>query len=226
MLVNLAGVIRVLGDQGAPVGGSTNELDTLGQPHIIEGPSANPEPPPEGQSPPVINPTDVDGNGEPLPPDPTSLLPPPFREAPPGDPHPIVQAAVEDYTKVQNSTGRTIMEVLRQNRKWCNPDFLEKMVRFYDLDQYGSSFAAEVWNPKALHEEDYWPQVQKAAAAEQARRAEENARRQQIQFQSAGLQKPTLLPAPNKVAKSQAEMLAKLASMQKAKSKWDVAGGR
>lgn len=58
------------------------------------------------------------------------------------------------------------------------------MVDFFHLDQYGSSFNPEVWDPKAIPEEDYWPSLAQQLAAKKRQRGE------QVKFTSAGQQQP------------------------------------
>jgi hypothetical protein len=79
-------------------------------------------------------------------------------------------------------TGKSIVSVLRKNRRWQNPDFLEKMVRYYHLDQYGSSLSVDVFDPKGIPDEDKWPAL--AAVLQQRKRA----RGAEVQFRSSGSQ--------------------------------------
>ena len=46
--------------------------------------------------------------------------------------------------------------VLRDMRRYKNPDFLQKMVDHFGIDHVGSCFPKEVFDPKKLPEEDYY----------------------------------------------------------------------
>lgn len=164
---------------------------------VMDGPSTNPEPPPEGLSPPlgeaglnnltaeeqhvtlgVGSSEDGDAGGDPA----RLILPPELREAPPGEPPSYVQQQVDFYHKKQHETGKSIVAVMRKMRRWNNPDFLEKMVNFYQLDQYGSSFSTDVFDPQGIPADDKWP----ALAAQLA--ARKRARGAEVKFTSAGQQ--------------------------------------
>jgi hypothetical protein len=86
-------------------------------------------------------------------------------------------------------TGKSIVSVLRKNRRWQNPDFLEKMVRYYHLDQYGSSLSTEVFDPKGIPDEDKWPAL--AAVLQQRKRGRGTA----VEFKSSGSQQQQLSSA-------------------------------
>jgi hypothetical protein len=100
-----------------------------------------------------------------------------------------MQARVESIYRTQMQTGKSIVSVLRKNRRWQNPDFLEKMVRYYHLDQYGSSLSADVFDPNGIPDEDKWPAL--AAILQQRKRA----RGAGVQFTSSGSQQQQLSSA-------------------------------
>lgn len=89
----------------------------------------------------------------------------------------------------QRKSGRSVIDVMRKDRRWQNPVFLEKFVNFYSLDQYGTSFSPEVWDPKAIPEDDYWPALAQQLAAKKRQRGE------QVKFASAGQQHAVAAPA-------------------------------
>ncbi|KAF6253163.1 hypothetical protein COO60DRAFT_1548527 [Scenedesmus sp. NREL 46B-D3] len=177
---------------------------------VMDGPSTNPEPPLEGLSPPhgeaglagaagtdvapdvtaaaggvglAEDGTAADAEADAAAVDPARLiLPPELREAPPGQPSESMQARVESIYRTQVQTGKSLVSVLRKNRRWQNPDFLEKMVRYYHLDQYGSSLSVDVFDPKGIPDEDKWPAL--AAVLQQRKRM----RGAEVQFRSSGQQ--------------------------------------
>ncbi|WIA19382.1 hypothetical protein OEZ85_004005 [Tetradesmus obliquus] len=190
--------------------GTDSDMDHPLPLRVMDGPSTNPEPPLEGLSPPHADMVGLAGTagadaapdqaaaaaaaGDPdaadaaadadaAAADPARLiLPPELREPPPGQPSEGMQARVESIYRTQMQTGKSIVSVLRKNRRWQNPDFLEKMVRYYHLDQYGSSLSSDVFDPKGIPDEDKWPAL--AAVLQQRKRA----RGAEVQFRSSGQQ--------------------------------------
>eukprot|EP00878_Enallax_costatus_P038617 GHUV01043992.1.p1 GENE.GHUV01043992.1~~GHUV01043992.1.p1 ORF type:complete len:126 (-),score=40.28 GHUV01043992.1:209-547(-) len=63
------------------------------------------------------------------------------------------------------------------------------MVKFYHLNQYGTSFNPDVWDPKAISEDDYWPVLAQQLAAKKRQRGE------QVKFTSGGQQQAVAVPA-------------------------------
>jgi hypothetical protein len=127
---------------------------------VIGGPSTNPEPPPEGLSPPVApaaSGSEGGSEGGLRRDDPRLLLPPELRDPPPGPVDPVIQEKVALIDTVQRQKGVTVMAQLSKDRRWTNPTFLDKMVAHFGLDPYGTCFSGEVWDPTALPESDSWP---------------------------------------------------------------------
>jgi hypothetical protein len=126
----------------------------------MDGPSTNPEPPPEGLSPPGAGGSDGVGGGGPGGSggggDPRLMLPPELRASPPGPVDPVIQEKVALIDQVQRQKGMTVMAQLSKDRRWANPTFLDKMVAHFELDPYGTCFKPEVWDPKSLPEGDTW----------------------------------------------------------------------
>lgn len=52
------------------------------------------------------------------------------------------------------SSGRYIIEELRNNKDYRNPDLLNKLVEHFKISQHGSEFSKEVFDPETLPEED------------------------------------------------------------------------
>jgi hypothetical protein len=82
-------------------------------------------------------------------------------------------------------TGKTVMDQLKRMRAWNNPDFLEKMVDHFQLQQYGSCFPKEVWDPQDLPPEDTWKELQHQIAVAEERKAAER-KAGVVTFQSGG----------------------------------------
>jgi hypothetical protein len=50
---------------------------------------------------------------------------------------------------------RTFLESLRAHREYTNPDFLQQLVRNYNLQEAGTAFPPDVFDPTLLPSEDY-----------------------------------------------------------------------
>ena len=45
---------------------------------------------------------------------------------------------------------------MRFDRRYRNPNFLQKIVEHFKIEEYGTKFPADVFDPNALHAEDYY----------------------------------------------------------------------
>lgn len=109
---------------------------------------------------------------------------------------------VDTIFRIQGESGKSVLSALRKHRKWNNPDFLEKMVNYYNLNQYGTSLNPEVWDPKAIPEEDYWQSLAQQLAAKKRQRGE------QVRFTSAGQQQPVAAAVTSAAAAAAAAVMA------------------
>lgn len=72
-------------------------------------------------------------------------------------------------------------------RGYRNPEFFAKMVDFLEIQQYGTSFPPDVWDPSALPPEDYLDALAKEWAAEEERRKAARAAGQgRVEFAKSG----------------------------------------
>ena len=55
--------------------------------------------------------------------------------------------------KIRMEQGRLISNNLKAERGYRNPSFLQKMVEHHEIDQYGSAFPKDVFDPHGLHDE-------------------------------------------------------------------------
>ena len=59
------------------------------------------------------------------------------------------------YLKTQRERNQYINEELRKSRGYRNPDFLQKMVDYFGVDELGTCFSSEIWDPHSLPKEDF-----------------------------------------------------------------------
>ncbi|KAI7842049.1 hypothetical protein COHA_004248 [Chlorella ohadii] len=141
--------------------------------------------------------------------DPLALLPPEMRQPPEGEGYPDVQARIEHWLYLQRTRGRYMNEEIRKSRGYRNPEFFAKMVEHLEIDQYGTSFAPEVFDPKSLPPEDYLDALQREWAAEDERRKAARAAGQgRVEFHKSSsnpnLAQPALKPGLQPGAGAQA----------------------
>ena len=67
-----------------------------------------------------------------------------------------MQEKVREYIHIQEETGNTISSTLKALRGYKNPDFLQHCVKHDNIDQYGSCFPKDVFDPAGLPAEDYY----------------------------------------------------------------------
>lgn len=66
------------------------------------------------------------------------------------------QKNVERLMRAKIETGKRITAELRRMRAYKNPDFLQKMVDFFGIEDIGSCYPKEVFDPKGFPKEDYY----------------------------------------------------------------------
>eukprot|EP00891_Asterochloris_glomerata_P007458 jgi/Astpho2/7458/fgenesh1_pg.00114_%23_70_t len=158
---------------------------------------------------------------------PLRQLPPELMQPPdtPCDPACVLQ--VQKFIETQQKTNKSLNRELRKSRGYRNPYFLRSTVESFKLQEGGTCFAPEIWDPTALPKEDF----KEALTAEWEKfDAERKARRQQhgTQFKSggtevarsgpAGLQGSGAAVAMQKVAVMAAQNLT---TAMHGKTKWD-----
>jgi len=67
----------------------------------------------------------------------------------------LLQDVVKSYMKMQEDQGITITASLRALRAYKNPDFLQHSVDHDNIDQYGSCYPKDIFDPHGLPKEDY-----------------------------------------------------------------------
>ena len=66
----------------------------------------------------------------------------------------MVQDKIVKLLGIQRK-GRFLNAELRSSRPYRNPDFLSHTVKHFELDPHGTCYPADVFDPNALHQEDY-----------------------------------------------------------------------
>ncbi|PKU82448.1 uncharacterized protein LOC110113866 isoform X1 [Dendrobium catenatum] len=84
--------------------------------------------------------------------------------------------------------GKSFNADLRKKKDYRNPDFLQHAVRYQDIEQIGSCFGTEVFDPQGYDKSDFYDQIEADMKREMERKAQERKRSQKIDFVSGGIQ--------------------------------------
>lgn len=133
--------------------------------------------------------------------------------------------------------GKSFNAEVRNRKDYRNPDFLLHAVRYQDIDQIGSCFRKDVFDPHGYDKSDYYDEIEADMRRERERKDQENKKNQKVEFIAggvqagiiAGAQKPNI-PMPAAVASGlQSVPMATDAvardGRQNKKSKWDKVDG-
>lgn len=112
---------------------------------------------------------------------------PPELSTPPGKCRPELQDRVAQWLHIQNSQGRYLSDRLRTSRDYRNPEFFRKMVEYWEINEHGTSFNPEVFDPSSLPKEDTLEALQKEWLVEEQRRRTARATTGKIEFTKGGV---------------------------------------
>ncbi|KAJ9511939.1 hypothetical protein QJQ45_004464 [Haematococcus lacustris] len=87
--------------------------------------------------------------------DPLLLLPPELQQAPVGVCSEEVVAKLEAIKATSKRQQRSFIESLRTHRAYSNPDLLQQLVKSYNLQEAGTAFPPDLFDPTSLPKEDY-----------------------------------------------------------------------
>ena len=115
--------------------------------------------------------------------------------APPGECTHVTSSGVSLQTKVEQwlelkRRGTEINAKLRATKGFRNPDFLRSAVTHFDVDDRGTNFAEDVFDPKGYDSEDYYDRLGAAQKKETERREKERRERgldRKMEFRSASM---------------------------------------
>lgn len=137
-----------------------------------------------------------------------------------------------DYKKY----GKSFNAEVRNRKDYRNPDFLLHAVRYQEIDQIGSCFSKDVFDPHGYHKSDYYDEIE----ADMRREEQEKKKNLKLEFVSAGTQSGAVAPAAkvnipiSGVSTAAAAGLASVPTAvdstmrdgrQNKKSKWDKVDG-
>eukprot|EP00743_Colponemidia_sp_Colp-15_P011007 GILK01012215.1.p1 GENE.GILK01012215.1~~GILK01012215.1.p1 ORF type:complete len:217 (-),score=26.00 GILK01012215.1:149-799(-) len=86
--------------------------------------------------------------------------------------------------------GRTVAGELRASKAFSNPDILQKIVSFYDIDEIGSNYPPDIFDPHtvATDPSEFYDGIAERQLAAQQKLIDDRQKRGRPEFQSAGPQ--------------------------------------
>lgn len=124
--------------------------------------------------------------------------------------------------------GISFNAALRNRKDYRNPDFLQHAVSFHDIDQIGTCFSKDVFDPHGYDRSDYYDEIEADMKREMERKELERKRSPKVEFVSGGTQ---ISVTGISAAVSSGLQSATVASdatkepRQNKKSKWDKVDG-
>ncbi|KAF7803299.1 SAP30-binding protein-like isoform X2 [Senna tora] len=97
-----------------------------------------------------------------------------------------------DYKKA----GKSFNAEVRNRKDYRNPDFLLHAVRYQDIDQIGSCFSKDVFDPHGYDPSDFYDEIEADMRRESDRKEQEKKKAQKVEFISGGAQPGIVAGAP------------------------------
>lgn len=99
-----------------------------------------------------------------------------------------LQSKVAQWLELKRD-GTNINDRLRSSKGFRNPDFLQSVVEHFSIDQHGTLFSPDVFDPKGYSPQDFYDELAKAQRRENERREKERRERgldRGLEFASGG----------------------------------------
>ncbi|CAN4084230.1 unnamed protein product [Withania somnifera] len=119
------------------------------------------------------------------------FLPPPPKEKCPGE----LQWKIIKFLELKTA-GRSFNVEVRNKKEYRNPDFLLHAVTYQDVDQIGSCFSKDVFDPHGYDRSDFYDEIEADMRREMERREQERKRSPKVDFILGGTQPATMVLTP------------------------------
>jgi len=149
--------------------------------------------------------------------DPLEALPAELRDPPRGEPFPGISANVTKWKHLKEG-GMVLSTALKNRRDFCNPHMMSMMIEYNDIDQYGSNYNPELWDPKQIPPEDFVGALEKEYMEMAKKRTEEQRAKGKIDYVSGGVQ-TSEIPAGKALSSGQATSVSAAAAAAVAKAR-------
>jgi len=128
--------------------------------------------------------TDVSTNGEnddPL----SRFLPPPVTRKCSA----ALQQKINRFLAYKRA-GKSFNTEVRNRKDYRNPDFLQHAVRYQEIDQIGTCFSKDVFDPYGYDKADYYDEIETDMKREIERKEQERKKSPKVEFIPGGVQPP------------------------------------
>ncbi|KAH0696998.1 hypothetical protein KY290_014431 [Solanum tuberosum] len=158
------------------------------------------------------------------------FLPPPPKEKCSDE----LQEKIMKFLALKKTAGRSFNAEVRNRKEYRNPDFLLHSVTYQDIDQIGSCFSKDVFDPHGYDKSDFYDEIEADSKREMDRREQERRRSPKVDFISGGTQPAPMVPTPKinlsipgmaPVALPPTVDVVTRDGRQNKKSKWDKVDG-
>ncbi|KAK8618499.1 hypothetical protein V6N13_132488 [Hibiscus sabdariffa] len=106
-----------------------------------------------------------------------------------------LQRKIDKFLNLKR-VGKSFNAEVRNRKDYRNPDFLLHAVRYQDIDQIGSCFSKDVFDPHGYDKSDYYDEIETDMKHERERKEQESKKNQKVDFVSGGSQPGAVLTAP------------------------------
>ncbi|KAI8824457.1 HCNGP-like protein-domain-containing protein [Fimicolochytrium jonesii] len=103
---------------------------------------------------------------------------------PDGEPNPITQAKIEKWLAIKAS-GTHFNDRLEQTHAFRNPSIMSKLIEYLDLDELGSNYPKDIFDPHSFPKEAFFDQIAQA---------QDTLQQQQQQFAASSIAGPNANP--------------------------------
>ncbi|XP_070023956.1 uncharacterized protein [Nicotiana sylvestris] len=107
-----------------------------------------------------------------------------------------LQEKIIKFLALKKTTGRSFNAEVRNRKEYRNPDFLLHAVTYQDIDQIGSCFDKDVFDPRGYDKSDFYDEIEVDMKREMERREQERKRSPKVDFISGGTQPAAMVPTP------------------------------
>nr|KYP70271.1 SAP30-binding protein [Cajanus cajan] len=119
-------------------------------------------------------------------------------------PPPKVKCSEELQRKINKfleykKAGKSFNAEVRNRKDYRNPDFLLHAVRYQDIDQTGSCFSKDVFDPHGYDPSDFYDGIEADMRRESERKEQEKKKAQKVEFISGGAQ-PGIIPSAPRIS--------------------------
>ncbi|KAK1426073.1 hypothetical protein QVD17_14741 [Tagetes erecta] len=107
-----------------------------------------------------------------------------------------LQEKITKFLLLKKKTGRSFNSEVRNRKEYRNPDFLLHAVTYQDIDQIGSCFSKDVFDPHGYDKADYYDEIEADIKREAERKEQERKKNQKIEFLPGGTPAAVAIPTP------------------------------